>query len=172
MNAAAWVIIVVSTEWSFVALCAVVVHYSNRKPDDGRRLRNGNEPSLPSRIGSLSVDEANPYVKILVYGRNGAGKTRFAATGPSVVMLDVNEEGTRSAKGTGAKKFQVETWADIGDVSWYLKAGNHSYESVAIDTVTALNRLVLKMVMGEAEDRDPNRELSTPDRRVTDEPAR
>lgn len=122
-----------------------------------------NAKEIESRI--VSVDEADPYVKILVYGRNGMGKTRFAATGPKCLIVDIHEEGTRSAKGSGSKKFSVQKWADIGDIYWFLKAGNHPYESVALDTLTAMNRLCLNMVMGEAEDRDPNREIGMPDRR-------
>jgi hypothetical protein len=117
----------------------------------------------------VSVDQADPFVKILVYGRNGSGKTRFAASAPNCLIIDIHEEGTRSAKGTGAKKFPKKgqiTWDQIGNVYWYLKSGNHNFDSVAIDTVTAMNRLCLRMVMGEAEDRDPNREIGMPDRRA------
>lgn len=126
-----------------------------------------NVKAIESRI--VSVDRASPYVKILVYGRNGAGKTRFAASAPDCLIIDVHEEGTRSARGSGAKVFPDEgmiTWPDIGDIYWYLKAGKHPYKSVAIDTVTAMNRLCLRHVMGEAEDRDPNREIGLPDRRA------
>lgn len=125
--------------------------------------------AITSRIAS--VDTADAWVKILVYGRNGAGKTRFAASGPDCLIIDIHEQGTRSAKGSGAKVFPEPgsgpiTWADIGDIYWYLKAGNHPFKSVAIDTITAMNRLCLSMVMGEAEDRDPNREIGAPDRRA------
>lgn len=120
--------------------------------------------SVESRI--IDVDESDPFVKMLVYGRNGAGKTRLCGSAPKCLIADVNEEGTRSVKGTGSKKFPVERWADIGDIYWYLKAGKHPFECAAIDTITALNRLCLAMVLGEAEDRDPNREVGTPDRRA------
>lgn len=123
-----------------------------------------NAKAIEKRI--VSVDIADPYVKIMVYGRNGAGKTRFSASAPKVIIGDINEEGTRSAKGSGAKKFPINRWTDIGDLYWYLKAGDHAFESVALDTLTAMNRLCLKMVLGEAEDRDPNREIGLPDRRA------
>lgn len=123
-----------------------------------------NENVIAKKI--MSVDDADPYVNILAYGRNGAGKTRFAASAPSCLIIDVNEEGTRSAKGSGARKFPVEKWSDIGDIYWYLKSGSHDYESVALDTITAMNQLCLKFCLGEAEDRDPNREVGMPDRRT------
>lgn len=113
-----------------------------------------------------SVDDVDPYVKILIYGRNGAGKSRFAASGPNTLIIDINEKGTRSAKGSGAEVILIDTWKDVGECYWFLKSSDHKYESVAIDTLTALNRLCLRMVMGEAEDRDPNREMGLPDRRA------
>lgn len=120
--------------------------------------------SIESRI--IDVDEADPYVKLLVFGANGSGKTRLCGSAENCLIADINEQGTRSVKGTGSKKFQVETWADLGDLYWFLKAGQHSFECFAIDTVTAMNRLCLSMVLGESEDRDPNREVGAPDRRA------
>lgn len=114
----------------------------------------------------MSVDEANPYLKILVYGRNGKGKTRFAASGPSVLIGDVNEKGTLSARGTGAKVFPIDKWSDVDDLYWYLKRGNHDYETVALDTLTALTAMCMKYVLKESADRDPTRDVDLPERRA------
>lgn len=113
-----------------------------------------------------SVDEANKYVKILVYGRNKKGKTRFAATAPKVLIIDIDEEGTRSAAGSGADVLEVATFDDVAHIYWWLKAGNHDYEAVAIDTITALASAAMRKVLGESEDRDPTREVAMPDRRT------
>lgn len=126
-------------------------------------MANRSIKSIASRIEDA---DGGPYVKLLVYGRNGAGKTRLCGSASKCLIADVNEDGTRSVRGTGTKKFPVDRWADIGDIYWYLKEGDHPYECVAIDTLTALNRLCLAMVLGEAEDRDPNREVGAPDRRA------
>lgn len=129
-----------------------------------RKRASRSSEAIERRI--VSVDDSDEYVNILIYGRNGMGKTRFAGSGPKCLICDVREEGTRSVKGTGSKKFPVNTWNDIGDIFWYLKSGNHDYESVAIDTITALNALCLKHVMGQAEDRDPSRETGLADQRT------
>jgi hypothetical protein len=113
----------------------------------------------------VGVDEADPFVKILVYGRNGQGKTRFAATAPDVLIVDINERGTRSARRSGARVFHVRKWEDITYVYWYLKAGNHSFQSVALDTLTAMGALCMTQVLREAEDRDPNRDPKLPTQR-------
>lgn len=114
----------------------------------------------------VPVEEAEPHVKILVYGRHGSGKTRFAATAPNCLIVDINEHGTRSARHSGAKVFPVKRWEDLTHVYWYLRAGQHEYESVALDTITACQHLCMAHVLGEAEDRDPNREPNMPDRRA------
>lgn len=103
-----------------------------------------------------SVDDLGPYVKVLVFGPNGSGKTRFAASAPKCLIIDINEQGTRSAVGTGSKKLEVASWSDIGHIYWYLKAGNHPFESVAIDTITAMHSMAMSFVLEEKEERDPS----------------
>ena len=112
--------------------------------------------------GIQSVDKLDPWVKILVYGDNGSGKTRLAASFPKVLIIDVREKGTRSTVGSRAHKREVNTFDEIGLAYWYLKSGDHPYKSVAIDTVTAMHSAAMDKVMKEAEDRDPAREKSQP----------
>lgn len=111
------------------------------------------------------VEEASQYAKVMVYGRNKTGKTVFASTAEDVLIIDVDEEGTRSAH-RGAKVIEVRSFDEVAHVYWYLKAGNHGYKAVAIDTITALHASAIRKVLGEAEDRDPTRERATPDRRI------
>ena len=116
--------------------------------------------------GIQKVSEVESPVKILAYSRNKVGKTTFAATAPKCLIIDIDEEGTRSVKHTKAFVRVVRRWEDIGFAYWYLKAGKHPFQSVAIDTVTAMQEVCMRMVMNEAEDRDPNREHGMPDKRV------
>lgn len=120
--------------------------------------------SIEKRI--IPVSDATPYLRALVYGRTGKGKTRFAASAPDVLIVDVNEEGTRSASDSGAHVIQAKTWEDVVYSYWYLKTSDHSYKSVSIDTLTMMQRVCMKHVLREAEDRDPTREPSMPDRRA------
>lgn len=113
----------------------------------------------------VSVSTAEPYLNILVYGPNGAGKTRFAATAPNLLIIDVAERGTRSARKSGADVFHARVWEDVTHAYWYLREGNHNYESVAIDTLTNLQHACMRHVLGEQEDRDPNRPVAMPDQR-------
>lgn len=116
---------------------------------------------------SIRKPGENPYAKICAYGRNGSGKTRLAASFPKVLIIDCNEEGDRSVKGQpGVRVLPARTWQRVGEAYWYLKDGNHPFESVALDTVTEMNGLALEFVLGEAEERDPTRERAQPDKRT------
>jgi hypothetical protein len=115
----------------------------------------------------IPVSEATPYVRALFYGRNGKGKTRLAASGPKTLIIDVNEEGTKSVRNyKDAYVYFVKKFEQLDWVYWYLKEGKHEYETVVIDTLTQAQKLAMKFVLGEAEDRDPNRPTGLPDRRA------
>lgn len=116
--------------------------------------------------GIIPVSEASPYCKVLVYGRNGKGKTRFAASGPNTLILDINEEGTKSVRSYDAHVFLVKKWEQITWAYWFLREGDHNFQTVVIDTMTQAQKLCMKAVLKESEDRDPNRPPSTPDRRA------
>jgi len=114
----------------------------------------------------VSVREAEPYVKLLVYGRNGAGKTRLAASGPAPLVVDINEKGTKSVRNyPGVKVFHVAKWEDLTYLFWFLHEGDHQYETVVLDTLTGLQNLCMKHVLKEGVDRDPNRDPAMPAQR-------
>jgi hypothetical protein len=109
------------------------------------------------------VSESSPYVRILAYGRNGKEKTRFAATAPKPLILDVNEEGTSSVRNyPGVKVYKIKKWAQLTWAYWYLKEADHGFETVIIDTLTQAQKLCMTAVLKRAEDRDPNRPLKMP----------
>ena len=107
-----------------------------------------------SRI--IPVKQATPHVKVLLYGKNGKGKTRTAATAPRPLLIDINEKGTKSIRNyPDVEVFPAATWEDIHYAYWFLRSGEHEYESVVIDTITMMQDVCLKQVLREAEDRDP-----------------
>lgn len=117
--------------------------------------------------GITPVGEAQPYAKVLLYGRNGKRKTRTAAaSGLKTLILDVNEEGTRSvASYKNCDVRSIKKWEEFVWAYWYLREGNHDYKVVIIDTLTQVQKLCMKRVLNEAEDRDPNRPPNNPERR-------
>lgn len=117
--------------------------------------------------GIVPVSEADLYVKALIYGRNGKEKTRTAAnSGLKTLIIDVNEEGTRSIASypncevRRIKRFEEFVWG-----YWFLKEGNHDFEVVLIDTLTQVQKICMRTVLNLAEDRDPNRAPNAPERR-------
>ena len=119
--------------------------------------------SLVKRIHP--VDDFGPHAKILVFGNNASGKTRFCCTAPKVLVLDINEFGTRSGVGTGARTVELETWEDVASAYWYLQSGKHKYESVAIDGAGGMYQLAMNLVLEEADKRDPARPSKQPSQR-------
>lgn len=94
------------------------------------------------------------------------GKTRLACSFPKTLVIDVNEEGTRSAREfRGTKVFSVREWNDIVAIYWYLQRGEHDFESVAIDTISQLNDMALRRALKENVARDPNKDPKQPTRR-------
>jgi hypothetical protein len=114
------------------------------------------------------VSESSPYVRALFYGRNGRGKTRAAAMGGGkTLVFDINEEGTRSIQNyKDVYRYPCSDWPSIAYGYWYLKEGDHDYTTVVLDTWTQAQKLGMKQVLQEAEDRDPMRPPSTPDQRT------
>lgn len=111
----------------------------------------------------VPIEEAEMYLKILAYARNGQQKTRFACTAPKpALLLDMNEKGTRSARHQhGVDVLHVKSWADITYAYWFLKAGNHKYVSVILDTLTGMQQICIKQILKEGEDRDPTKDPKT-----------
>lgn len=118
-----------------------------------RKRRRPTDEQIERRI--VPVAGAEPHVKMLVYGRNGAGKTRFAATAPDVLIIDIHERGTRSARRSDAHVIRVTEWEDVTYLYWYLRKGEHKFRSVALDTLTAMQNLCVARVLKEDKVRDP-----------------
>lgn len=114
----------------------------------------------------VPVSEAEPYLKVLAYGRNGMGKTRFACTAPKPLLIDMQEQGTKSVRTyPGVEVFHAKSWKEAVWAYWYLKAGGHDHESVILDTLTGLQNLCMVQVLKESGDRDPTKDPKTASQR-------
>lgn len=91
-----------------------------------------------------TAEELEPWLKILVYGDPGSGKTVFACGAPKPLLIDC-ENGRVSLANhpelSHVKILPVETWNDLNEVFWELKSGNiPDVETVIIDTISELQR--------------------------------
>lgn len=107
------------------------------------------------RISKPSA-QAERKPRILVYGRNKKGKTRFGATAPNVLVIDP-EMGTDHEKKIDPDVWRVDSWEDLDDVYKFLRLGKHDYEWVYVDGLTRIANMSLRWVMFQAEQRDLDR---------------
>jgi hypothetical protein len=98
------------------------------------------------------VKKYKPECNICLYGKSGTGKTTFACTFPRpILLLDINERGTDSVRDQkGIDVIRVDDWDDLQSVYWLLKKGDHKYETAIWDTVSQVQDLAIKDVMGES----------------------
>jgi hypothetical protein len=62
---------------------------------------------------------------MLIYGRPGSRKTRFCATAPDVLIIDINEEGTDSVRrDTDPYTIRCYDWEAFTDLYWYAHEGS------------------------------------------------
>jgi len=121
-----------------------------------------NVGSITSRIHPAA--ELDRPMSILLYGRSGTGKTTIAATFPKpLLFLDIKEFGTDSVCDVqGIDALYVETWQDFETIYWFLRAGNHHYKTVVIDTVTMMQKLAQEFSLeqdGKEKDGQMNKNL-------------
>lgn len=107
-----------------------------------------------SKIRKPSQTARKP--RILVYGRNKKGKTRFASTAPDVLILDP-EEGTQGLTKSDPNVWPINSWQEFDDAYQYLKRGKHNHKWVCVDGLTRFSNMSLRFVMGMEEERDLTR---------------
>lgn len=131
--------------------------------------KTSSTPDVTKRVNEKikPASELEGWQRFLFYGPSGAGKTRLSASAPNVLLIDVNELGTASVrKDYNPDVYPIQYWSEFNDVYWYLKAGNHKYESWAIDGITAMQNLCMKFVLGDERSRDASRDPDMPSRAV------
>jgi hypothetical protein len=116
---------------------------------------------LVPRLGNLSLLRASDTkqawgLNLLLYGSPGAGKTTLCATaqdspfGADVLFLDV-EGGTRSISDRpDIAVYRPTKWEDLREVYESLKAGEHSFKTVVVDSLTEAQKMAMRAVIGNA----------------------
>lgn len=116
-----------------------------------------------SRITQPSKSNRKP--RVLVYGRNKKGKTRFCATAPNILILDP-EAGTDHETKANPNVWPITTWDDLADAYQFLRLGptkakspitGQPYEAVALDGLTKISNMALRWVMAQEEERNLDR---------------
>jgi len=97
---------------------------------------------LPDIVSEPVIDPGR--LTICVYTFTGAGKSTFCSRVEGVVIVQLEPR----LKGIKAPKTPfIQTWSQLEAVYEELKAGNHPYTAVALDTVTDAYRLCAEHVL-------------------------
>lgn len=108
-------------------------------------------------IGVDSVQD--DYGRWLIHGPQGAGKTTLASTiallGKTLYVDLVGEKGVRSFKGSPqAKNIDVirpTSITQFDDIFWKLDAGGHGYKAVVVDSLTSVQKMTMRYLLGHDE---------------------
>lgn len=108
----------------------------------------------------LNVDNVKEdYGRWLIHGPQGTGKTTLASTvaklGKTLFIDLVGEKGIRSFKGSPqAKNIDVVRPTSItqfDDIFWMLDAGKHDYRAVVVDSLTSVQKMTMRYLLGHDE---------------------
>jgi len=97
----------------------------------------------------VNTSEEKPFIKMLIYGQAGVGKTVFASTAPKPLFV-VCDTGTLSIKDKKIDKVNVETFDDVMDVYSQLKSGAFpQYQTVVLDTLGNIQKKSMDAILAK-----------------------
>lgn len=108
----------------------------------------------------MGVDDLpDDWGRWLIHGMQGAGKTTLASTiaetGKTLFIDLIGEKGVRSFKGASyANNIDVirpDSVTALDDIYWALDKGGHGYKAVIIDSLTAVQKMTMRFLLGHDE---------------------
>jgi phage nucleotide-binding protein len=104
---------------------------------------------IMARIGKPEV--VSTKLKVLIYASPGVGKTTFAASAPSPLLIDV-ERGARTLVGRNVDVLEYVSIEQVEATIKYLKDGNNAfdkYETIVFDSLSEMQRRLLDQQLGK-----------------------
>lgn len=106
-------------------------------------------------VDALGAD----WGRFLIHGPQGSGKTYLSSTiaeaGKTLFIDLTGEKGTRSIQGSpyaaNIEVIRPPSVTALDDVFWELKKGDHGYSAVVLDSLTALQKMVMRFLLGHDE---------------------
>lgn len=128
-------------------------------------------PTYLAGLPVLKAAQARNHVNLLIYGKSGVGKTQLAGSADAVPsmrkVLCVDVEGGTMTLAHSYKDvdvIRVKDWNSIAELYDELRAGNHDYRTVIIDSLTEAQKFNMSAVMmkrmiereAKGEEQDPD----------------
>jgi hypothetical protein len=92
-------------------------------------------------LGNISKGSKYELVRMVLYSTEGVGKTTFASQWPSPIFFDI-EGGSTLLDVSRFEKSQLSKYEDVLEALSVLETEDHSFKTLVIDTVDALENLV------------------------------
>lgn len=96
------------------------------------------------------VTERSRWLKAIIYGMPGVGKTTLCASAPSPIIIDV-EKGTKSllldAHFQGVRILEPKEFKDVDSLFWAIRNGKIECESIILDSISEFQRLHLDEIL-------------------------
>lgn len=107
--------------------------------------RRKKEMAFQLKLADLSQHD---YLKVLVWGDQGTGKTRFGTTFPGPVLaIDVGEKGyiafKKEAKAGKLDVTEIEDFQQLLDTLLYLRDHETKYKTIILDSMTGLSNMAI-----------------------------
>lgn len=83
----------------------------------------------------------NAFIKSLIYGPSGAGKTTFSATAPKPIFAS-SEKGLLSIRHLNPQFVEINSLQDLKNLYNFLKNEKHDFETCVIDSITEINDII------------------------------
>lgn len=134
---------------------------TKKAPPSAQRRDN----TLPPQIRSLSRSR-DGFIRMIVFGEPGVGKTPFAASAPNALILD-GDGGLESALASGstAKVWPLDDWHDADAAYQWLRSGGHKeFDWLVLDGITLFQERGLDMIMDDLVVKKPHRSVYLPDK--------
>lgn len=125
---------------------------------------------LPPKDKIKRISQRATYVKALIYGEPGAGKTYLACTAPDVLVLltepavsDMTMLAVNRDLGIDPAVWDISTDEDLQEAFDYLASGDHGFKTVVVDSLTDLNRRMMRRVIDAAVRKRPTHDPDVPE---------
>lgn len=112
------------------------------------------EPALQAQIEDIEPDE-DPHLRLVVFGDPGVGKTTLALSFPRPLVINTDDglegDALKALKGAGGHKITPTGYKDLEALYFQIKADSAKYDTIVIDSLDELVRLLLDEVVDEGK---------------------